>query len=111
MSQDQQKFQALSPEDVISVSDIKMMGQIWATTTVTPEELRKKLAGIFGASKPENDSYEWFRNGVEGKALIVEKGGGWRVGRVRFSIEFLPDEPTQIETSTEETTIELDEFR
>lgn len=110
MSQEQQKFQSLSPEDVISVSDAKMMGKIWPTTTLTPEEIRKKIASIFGAD-PKEPYYGWFNDGVEGKALIAEKGGGWKAGRVRISIEFLPDEPTQIETSTEKQTVGLDEFR
>lgn len=111
MNQGQQRFQSLSPEDVVSVLDIKMIAKIWNTTTVTPEELRKRIAAVFGVSNPEEPCYGWFGDGVEGKALIAEKGGGWKTGRVRLSVEFLPDEPTSIEASTGKLTVGLDEFR
>ena len=111
MSQEQQKIQLLSSEDVISVSDIKTIDRIWSTTTLTTDELKKKVATMLGVAQLEHPCYDWFENGIKGKVLIAEKGGGWRVGRVRFSVEFLPDEPTQIEDSTEKATIGLDEFR
>lgn len=112
MSQDNQKFQSLSPEDVISVSDIKLMGKIWSTTTATTEELRKRIGTVFGVANPEEPCYGWFDNGVEAKVLIAEKGGGWKVGRVRLSVEFLSDEPTtNVASITEKPTLGLDEFR
>ena len=84
---------------------------MWNTTTVTTDELRKRVGAVFGVAKLDDPCYEWFENGIKGKVLIAEKGGGWRVGRVRFSVEFLPDEPTQIEASTETPSVGLDEFR
>lgn len=112
MSQDQQKFQSLSLEDVISVSEVKAMGKLASNTTNTTEELRKAIrASLFNVANPADPSYGWFENGVKAKVLIAEKGGGWKVGRVRLSVEFLPDESTQVEASTEEKTGELDEFR
>ena len=111
MSQEQQKIQLLSSEDVISVSDIKTISTIWSTTTLTADELRKKVAAMLGVAQLEHPCHDWFENGIKGKVLIAEKGGGWKVGRVRFSVEFLPDEPTDIEASTENPTAGLDEFR
>ena len=112
MTQDKQKFQTLSPEDVISVSDIKAIGKIWSTTTATTEELRKRAGAVFGVVNNSDDPcHEWFDNGIKGKVLIAEKGGGWKEGRIRFSVEFLPDESTQIESLPDKPTVGLDEFR
>ena len=111
MTQDKQKFQSLSPEDVISVSEIKAIGKIWGTTTATTEELRKRIGAVFGVANSDDPCYEWFENGIKSKVLIAEKGGGWKEGRIRFSVEFLPDEPSQIESSPDKPTVGLDEFR
>jgi hypothetical protein len=84
---------------------------IWSATTLTVDELKKRVADMLGVARLENPGHDWFENGIKGKVLIAEKGGGWKVGRVRFSVEFLPDEPTQIEASTETPSVGLDEFR
>ena len=111
MTQDKQKFQSLSPEDVVSVSDMKIMGKISNSTTATAEEIRRKIGTLFSVSNPDDPSYGWFENGIKGKVLIAEKGGGWKEGRIRLSVEFLPDESTQIESLPDKPTVGLDEFR
>jgi hypothetical protein len=112
MSQDKSKFQSLSPEDVISVSQIALIGKVWDTTTVTVDELRKRIGAVFGISNPDHPAYQWSNDGIEGKVLIAEKGGGWKEGRIRFSAEFLPVETLQDDKLTsEEIKPGLDEFR
>jgi hypothetical protein len=112
MSQGKSKFQSLSPEDVISVAQISLIGKIWDTTTVTVDELRKKIGVMFGIGNLEHPAYQWSNDGIEAKVLIAEKGGGWKEGRVRFSIEFLPADSTQSETlDSEVVKPSLDEFR
>lgn len=41
---------------------------------------------------------EWFHDGIE--CEILTPGKNWRTGKVRFSLEFLPDEPEIEETPT-----------
>ena len=112
MSQDKLKFQSLLSEDVISVPEIALVGRVWDTTTVTVDELRKRIGAVFGIGNPEHPAYQWINNGIEGKVLIAEKGGGWKEGRVRFSVEFIPIEATQEDNFTSEAVKpSLDEFR
>ncbi len=112
MSQESPKFQSLSSEDVISVPEIALVGRVWDTTTVTVDELRKRIGAVFGIGNPEHPAYQWTNNGIEGKVLLAEKGGGWKEGRVRFSVEFLPIESTQDDRlASEAVKPSLDEFR
>jgi hypothetical protein len=112
MNQDKSNFHSLSSEDVISVAEIALMGRVWDTTTVTVDELRKRIGAVFGIGNPEHPAYQWSHDGVEAKVLLAEKGGGWKEGRVRFSVEFLPIETPQNEKSISgENKPGLDEFR
>jgi hypothetical protein len=112
MSQDKLKFQSLSPNDVVSVSAHELIYPIWGTSTATVVELQKKIASVFGITKSDHLAYQWCVDGIESKVLIAEKGGGWKEGRVRFSVEFLPIESTQEDNLTSEAVKpSLDEFR
>ncbi len=112
MNQDKSKFQSLSSEDVISVPDIALVSRVWDTTTVTVDELRKRIAAVFGISNPEHPAHQWSNKGIDAKVLIAEKGGGWKEGQVRFSVEFIPTESTQKDALTSEAVKpSLDEFR
>ncbi|HEY9672725.1 MAG TPA: KGK domain-containing protein [Waterburya sp.] len=37
-------------------------------------------------------SFHWLDNGIECRVLRTT-GGGWQTGKIRFSLEFIPDEP------------------
>ena len=112
MSQDSSKFQSLSPNDVISVSEHKLVYPIWGTSTATVTELQGKIAAVFGITSSEHPAYQWCVDGVESQVLMAEKGGGWQQGRVRFCVEFIPDERDKgKESASEENKPSLDEFR
>lgn len=111
MSQDNQRFKSLSSEDVVSVPALKLEDESWNTTTFTVDELRNKIPVLFDCDS-EHAAYQWCDAGIEGKVLFAEKGGGWKTGRIRLSIEFLPDVPDQnIDDSLKKASPELDEFR
>jgi hypothetical protein len=111
MYRDNREFQILSQEDVISVKNLDLEGEIIPTATFTVNELRTKIPALFECDT-NHSGYKWCDAGVEGRILMAEKGGGWKKGRIRFSIEFLPDVPEQNEdNSHEKLSPELDEFR
>ncbi len=35
----------------------------------------------------------WFEDGVECEIVDVSAGGGWKKGKIRLRLEFVPDEP------------------
>lgn len=111
MSQDKSKFQSLSLEDVVSVLDIELENQVISTTTFTVDELRRTIPVLFECDT-DHPGYKWCDTGMKGRVLMAEKSGGWKTGRIRFSIEFLPDVPDQnIDDSLKKASPELDEFR
>ena len=79
-------------------------------TTTMVDELRKRIPAICGVTDLKHSSYKWCNDGIEAKVLFSENGGGWKKGRLRLSIEFVPDEP---ETISDDRPIEpsLDSFR
>ena len=110
MSQGNQNFQPLSSEDVISFIDPQLTHGFWGMTTTMVDELRKRIPAICGVTDLKHSSYKWCNDGIEAKVLFSENGGGWKKGRLRLSIEFVPDEP---ETIPADRPIEpsLDSFR
>jgi KGK domain len=111
MSQDKSKFQSLSLEDVVSVLDIELENQVISTTTFTVDELRKTIPVLFECDT-DHPGYKWCDTGMKGRVLMAEKSGGWKTGRIRFSIEFLPDVPERDEDNFSDKIIAgLDEFR
>ena len=110
MSQDNQNFQPLASEDVISFIDPQLTHGFWGITTTTVDEFRKRIPAICGVTRLEHSSYEWCNDGIEAKVLFSKNSNGWKKGRLRLSIEFIPDEP---ETIPNAQSIEpsLDAFR
>lgn len=58
--------------------------------TFTGEELLKTLKEIFN---PREEEYGFFENGI--KCKILKPGKNWQKGKIRITLEFCPDEPTQ----------------
>lgn len=55
---------------------------------------------------PEDTAVNWVTDGVDCEVLLAS-GGGWQKGRVRLSLEFIPDtpdgaRPTTLDIHTEE---------
>ena len=87
-----QEFKALSPDDVIAVSDPYLANKFWETTTVRVSDLKDRIPLICGVTNIDHPAYKWCGDGIEAKILSAEKGGGWKQGRIRLSIEFLPEQ-------------------
>ncbi len=66
-------------------------------------QLRRSMKKHFGDSV----NY-WFReNGVECEVLRAN-GGGWQKGRLRFRLEFVPDEPQKPKSPLDDLRSSLD---
>jgi hypothetical protein len=44
---------------------------------------------------PETTAKTWFGEGLECEIVDVSRGGGWKEGKIRLRLEFVPDEPEQ----------------
>lgn len=75
-------FEPLDRESVISSVDDKPL--LFNQRTLAVIEMLDKL------SKNVRDLEQWYVGGVECKVMIP--GKGWVQGKVRFSLEFEPDE-------------------
>jgi hypothetical protein len=42
---------------------------------------------------PNSTAKAWFADGVECELVDVSTGGGWKKGKIRLRLEFVPDEP------------------
>jgi hypothetical protein len=82
------KFERLDLEnDVISgISEEIFDG----CCTFRGEELLQTLKEIFN---PREEEWGFFENGVACK--ILKPGKNWQKGKIRITLEFCPDEPTQ----------------
>ncbi|WP_324281701.1 KGK domain-containing protein [Cyanobacterium aponinum UTEX 3221] len=87
----------LNDKDVISLEDQQCNIRL-SHKTFTVEEFKTRLKDSSGVN---DKSQEWFNNGVN--AEVMTGGKPWRKGKVRLSIEFIPDE-SEIESP-------LDDFR
>ncbi len=53
---------------------------------------------------------KWFEEGVECQILKIE-GGGWQRGKVRFYLQFIPDEPIETNSSSAVSISPLEDLR
>ncbi|WP_017296309.1 KGK domain-containing protein [Geminocystis herdmanii] len=76
----------LNQEDVIKVKNEKTK---WVIThsTFTVNDLTSGLTQKFGGNE---ELMKWSKEGVEANVLV--EGKSWRQGKVRLSMEFIPDE-------------------
>lgn len=77
---------------IVGSADIITMNPAESLTgsgTFTGEEAAQRLRG-FLAGVPVD---QWLGEGCEGQ-FMPGTGGGWRKGRLRLAIEFIPDAPT-----------------
>jgi hypothetical protein len=51
------------------------------------------------SSSPASTADAWFQEGVECELLDAMAGGGWKKGKIRLRLEFIPDEPNPPESS------------
>lgn len=91
-------IELLTPEDVITIEDEKTKPRM-PHKTFTVDELRLSLAQNLSFNEEQK---EWLKNGVSAKVLVA--GKLWRKGKVKLSIEFIPDENEQEKSP-------LDDFR
>lgn len=84
-----EKF-VLGDGDVVSTENAKF----GMSSTFKKQELLNRLRNAASASNHEihRNIYSWVdTNGVNCQVLL-ESGGGWKSGRVRVTLEFVPDE-------------------
>jgi hypothetical protein len=81
-----ENIEILKKQDVITLEDEKTKLRM-SHKTFTSDELFIKLQESIGANE---EAKEWFKNGVLANVLVA--GKLWRKGKVRLSIEFIPDE-------------------
>lgn len=51
------------------------------------------------SSSPASTADAWFKEGIECEFLDASAGGGWKKGKIRLRLEFLPDEPDPRDSS------------
>lgn len=79
-----------SDDDVVSVPDIGMTPV--KHPTLKAAQVRKAFSDILR----QHVTYDWFNTGIECEFLKTT-GGGWKKGRLRIRLEFIPNEPTEPE--------------
>ncbi|MTF38770.1 KGK domain-containing protein [Cyanobacterium aponinum] len=92
-----QKIEHLEQNDVIQIKNDKTRW-VMKQTTFTANEF---ISTIINSYTSGEELKEWSKNGVEAQVLVPRKP--WRKGKIRLSIEFIPDE-SEIESP-------LDDFR
>lgn len=78
-------------DDVVSVPDLNMTPV--KHPTLKAAQVRKAFFDIIR----QHVNHDWF-TGIECE-LLKTTGGGWKKGRLRLRLEFIPDEPELIESS------------
>ncbi|NER37331.1 MAG: hypothetical protein F6J93_25755 [Oscillatoria sp. SIO1A7] len=86
---DSSDFKALSRDDVVKI-DNEDPRMFLENTTFQLEEWLEALHEILQEKADKNYSGEWVRGDIEGQVLLAS-GGGWRSGKLRLSMEFLPE--------------------
>lgn len=84
-----ENVETLNRQDVITLEDEKTKIKM-SHKTFTSDEFLTKLQESIGVNE---EAKEWFKNGVCANVLV--EGKLWRKGKVRLSIEFIPDESSQ----------------
>ncbi|AFZ54396.1 KGK domain-containing protein [Cyanobacterium aponinum] len=92
-----QKIEHLEKNDVIQMKKDKSRW-VMKQTTFTVNDFISTLSNCYIS---DAEAKEWCNNGVEAEVLVPRKP--WRKGKIRLSIEFIPDE-SEIESP-------LDDFR
>jgi len=80
------KSESLKYQDVVSLTDPKV-ALVIPQPTFRVSELAAALVNTVLKSDPQR---EWAINGVKAEVLAGSKG--WRKGKVRLTVEFIPDE-------------------
>ena len=78
----------LRPDDVVSLDKSK---NPIAVSTFQVKELTSNLASRCGRELSPETIKQWSSCGVECQVLQTD-GKGWKKGKVRLSLEFVPDE-------------------
>jgi KGK domain len=91
-------IELLTPEDVITLEDEKTKPRM-PHKTFKVDELTLSLAQNLSFNEEQK---EWLKNGISANVLVA--GKLWRKGKVKLSIEFIPDE-------NEHEKSPLDDFR
>jgi hypothetical protein len=81
-----EKSESLNYQDVVSLTDTKSAFVI-PQPTFRVSEL---TAAIVGKLTGSDSHKEWAANGTRAEVLAGSKG--WRKGKVRLTVEFIPDE-------------------
>ncbi|MEH2145310.1 KGK domain-containing protein [Nostoc sp.] len=82
----------LGDNDVVSVSDVKHSPVSMLTTTVG--EMKRSLLKTWFMSFLSS----WITCGM-GCRVLLAQGGGWQAGKIRFRLEFIPNNPKLPEQS------------
>ncbi|WP_138500924.1 KGK domain-containing protein [Nostoc sp. PA-18-2419] len=103
----------MSDEIVLDNDDVVCFGaedySFSKAPTATVNEIKSSLLKTWLAGHLSG----WIGNGIACKVLLV-RGGGWQAGRVRFRLEFMPNEPKvsrKEPSSTSESKSPLDDLR
>jgi hypothetical protein len=106
------KYESLEKEEIVSIKE-PLEKLFLPHTTFKVSELINTLGDkCLSADSP---AQKWFRDAVE--CEILTPGKNWRTGRVRLSLEFLPDKleieetPANNETKNKEPESPLDDLR
>ncbi len=90
---------SLTRDDVVSVAneDNDLFGSVTFTVGQATDELADRVL---------SNSEIWVKDGVE--CRVLRPGSNWRKGKVRLSLEFIPDEAEQVPQQPESI---LDDLR
>lgn len=112
MNQEQDNQYELSSEDVIkgleSRNTLGLLGM-----TFTGDEIIKQIRDKLCITSEKYSEYAWIGDGVTCKILSANSNSnGWKTGRLKICLQFIPDETDQSEKSSgKENKASLDEFR
>lgn len=82
----------LSDDDVLSwtaASNLNLVG----TTTFKVATLRNVIKDRFISQTGNQNGVNWLETGISCELVDVSAGGGWKKGKIRLHLEFVPDEP------------------
>jgi hypothetical protein len=83
-----EKSESLKPEDVVSISDPNA-SLLLSHPTFRLSEFLSAITGHLGARNEPKSG--WFGDGVKVEVLTIPSTG-WRKGKIRLTVEFIPDE-------------------
>ncbi|MBL1199127.1 MAG: hypothetical protein FWK04_08575 [Nostoc sp. GBBB01] len=84
----------LNNDDAVFMSDPDFQ----TGTTFKVSELKEKVRSFVNQETKGNyisSKLRWFSEGGAKCEVLRLEGGGWQKGRLRFRLEFIPDEPVQ----------------